>query len=128
MKLKTLGARAPIEISLPAGATLTLRPWASGALVAARAAFSEVLAAGGSRADADVAFTAAAAAWGATGWSGVYEDVEADPDAKDPPTPVALEMTPDLVMLLVTTESGVFTEVDARYVIPGLQREAEKNG
>lgn len=125
MKLNTKATRSLIDIALPAGAVLTLKPWASGALVAARAAFAQVLAAGGSRADADVAFTAGAAAWAATGWTGVFERGDDDQPADAPLTP--LEMTRDLVVLMVTTESSVFDQIDARFVIPGLQREAEKN-
>lgn len=127
MRFNTQGARAPVEIPLPEGGVMTLKPWASGALVAARAAFIEVLAAGGSRADADVAFTAGAAAWGAIRWSGVFEASDGTA-ADDATADVPLEISADLVVLMVTTEPAVFSAIDDLYVIPGLKREAEKNG
>lgn len=120
MKVRTKGEPAPIVVPLPGGASITLRPWASGAMSAAMDAFSRVLAAGGSRADATVAFTAAAAVWAALSWSGISDE---DDEAGAP-----LEMTDELVEALIVQQPGAFTAIDQLYVIPALDREAEKNG
>lgn len=119
MKIRTQGAAAPVTVPLPGGASLTLRPWASGALSAGQEAFGQVLVGGGSHADANVAFTAAATAWAALDWSGISD--EDDPDGQ----PLAL--TPDLVEALIVQQAAAFAAVDRLYVIPGLAREAEKN-
>ncbi|SFK41541.1 hypothetical protein [Caulobacter sp. UNC279MFTsu5.1] len=126
MRIRTKGGPAPLEIALPDGGVLTLRPWASAAKVAGRQAFTEALNAGASRADADVAFTAGVAAWAAVSWSGVFEEPEADTPEDVPLTP--LEMTPELVVVMVTEDPAVFDAIDTRYVLPGLRQEAEKNG
>lgn len=118
MKIRTKGASSPNVVDLPEGATITLKPWASAALAAGQAAFNEALKAGLTRADATVAFTAGAVAWGATDWSGI-EDKDTGED---------LEISPELVEQLVIQDAGAFSVLDEKYVLPGLAREQEKNG
>lgn len=117
MKLNIGAAPAALTIDLPEGASITLRPWASGAVAAARAAYAEALALTGKKADADVAFTAGAVAWAAVDWSGV-EDLESG-------EPLAIDE--DLVSLLVTQSPAVMDILDKAYVLPGMALEREKN-
>lgn len=117
MKLNTGAAPAALTIDLPEGASITLRPWASGAVAAARAAYAEALALTGKKADADVAFTAGAIAWAAVDWSGV-EDLESGE-----PLPIDEEW----VTLLVTQSPAVMDILDKAYVLPGMALEREKN-
>lgn len=117
MKLNTDTAVAGKTIDLPEGASITLRPWASGAWAAARAAYVEALARSRKKADADVAFTAGAVAWAAVDWSGV-EDLE---------TGETLAINEELVMLLVSQNHDVMDILDQAYVLPGMALEREKN-
>ncbi|PHY20928.1 hypothetical protein [Caulobacter sp. BP25] len=118
MKIRKPGAEAPITIDLPEGASITLRPWRSAALAAGQAAFNVALQAGLSRADATVAFSAGAVAWAAIDWSGME-----DFDTGEP-----LPISPEMVEQLVIQDAGAFSELDEKYVLPGLRREQEKNG
>lgn len=117
MKLNTGAAPAAQTIDLPEGASITLRPWASGAVAGARAAYAKALALTGKIADADVAFTAGAVAWAAVDWSGV-EDLE---------TGEPLAIDENLVGLLVTQSPAVMDILDKAYVLPGMALEREKN-
>lgn len=118
MKIRTQGAESLFVVSLPGGASITLKPWRSAALAAGQAAFNVALTAGLTRADATVAFTAGAVAWGAVAWDGV-----SDLDSGE-----SLEISPELVEQLVIQDAGAFSALDEKYVLPGLAREQEKNG
>lgn len=107
----------PTVVDLPGGATLTLRPWASGAVAAGQMAAQQALVDGAEGSDANVAFTAGAVRWAALAWSGVG-------DAKGKP----LAMSKARVEQMVIQDANVFREVDRLYVLPGLASDAEKNG
>ncbi|MDR7232295.1 hypothetical protein J2X45_003401 [Caulobacter sp. BE264] len=117
MKFNPHAVAAPLTVALPDGATITLRPWASGAVAAARAAYAAALAETGKKADADVAFTAGAVAWAAIAWTGV-EDLESG-------QPLPLEER--WVTVMVTQLPEAMDALDRAYVLPGMALEREKN-
>lgn len=100
------------------GLKITFRPLASVGLVVARAAAGHAALAGGTDAEAGFAFTVAAAAWGAISWEGVAGELSDEP----------LPCTREAVEALLCDSLQVYDAVDTLYVLPALQKEAEKNG
>lgn len=117
MKIRKGGLVGQQVVDLPDGSSITLKPWASGAHAAGQAAFSKALEEGLTQADANVAFTGGAAGWGAIAWSGMVDDETGE----------ALEISPEMVELLIAQVPAAFTAVDREYVLPGLRQEQEKN-
>lgn len=98
-------------------AHIAFRPWGTHALATAQAAAAAMLEAGHSAEIAGVAFTIAAARWGAISWEGIGDD------AGEP-----IELSPAAVELVLSNSPEVYRAVDGEYVVPALLREAEKNG
>ncbi|MDB5461381.1 MAG: hypothetical protein JWO72_3122 [Caulobacteraceae bacterium] len=115
--LKVSTGREPIWIDVAEGVRVQFKPWATQAKSAGITAGATVLAAGHTRDVAEVAFTIAAARWGALAWEGI-----GDQDGE------LLPLTPDNLQELLEQSEAAYQAVDAGYVIPGLQRSAEKNG
>lgn len=118
----SMAAREPIKVDLPDGASVTFKPAGSAGLVAAQTAYAIIVRAGGDNADAEVAFTAAFAAWGVQGWDGI-----SDQDGVPLELPEDRAARAELIDLLLTQDPLAFERVDTAYVSPFLRREAEKN-
>lgn len=92
-------------------------------LLAARRAAGMVREAGGSLADVEFAFTAAAVCWGAIAWKGVGAapaDGEAASDAEIP-------LTAESLTAFLRQSPKAYGAIDADYVTPAILLEQEKN-
>lgn len=115
--LKIQSGGRDIPVSLPGGASIvfrTAKPTAG--MVAARRAAGLIIEAGGDAADASVAFTVALATWGAVSWEGIGDDAGE-----------ILPLTPENLELLMTEVPEAYRLIDQGFVIPILNRDAEKN-
>lgn len=111
------GVRPDVRVDLPKGGHIVFRPADTPGRAVARKAAVKALAAGEDEAAVGVAWAIALARWGAKSWEGVG-------DEKGRP----LEITPDLVEALLTQDQGAFDAVEARYALPALELDREKNG
>lgn len=95
---------------------IRLKPAESATMLVGRTAATKALAAGGSDADAEFAFTAACVVWGALAWEGVGDE-----------TGAPLDMSEDGLVRLLKQNFTAFDKIDRAYVLPILMRDAEKN-
>lgn len=92
-------------------------------LLAARRAAQAVREAGGGLADAEFAFTAAAACWGAIAWEGVG----AAPAEGEEAAAAELPLTPEALTAFLRQSPTAYGAIDADYVTPAILLEQEKN-
>lgn len=105
-----------VWVDLAPGARIQLQPWTTQAKAAGQTASRAAVEAGHPADVAGVAFTIGAVKWAAIAWEGIGDDDGAP-----------LAMTPESLEALLTQHPGAYSAVDAAYVIPGLNQEAEKN-
>lgn len=114
----------PMWIEVLPGVRVQFRtPEPTPLLLAARRAAGMVREAGGTLADAEFAFTAAAACWGALAWEGVGAQPAEGEDPCDEPLP----LTPDSLTALMRQSPTAYGAIDADYVTPAILLEQEKN-
>lgn len=114
--LKLVSSRPDVRVPLGSGAFITFKAAGSAGVVAAQAAYALAIKSGAEDADAQVAFTAGMAQWGALSWEGVGDEDGAP-----------LELTSERLDLLLTQNPHAFEAIDRDYVMPALGRDAEKN-
>ncbi len=93
-------------------------------LLAARRAAAMVRQAGGALTDAEFAFTAAVACWGAVAWEGIGAEPAEGEDVSDD----LLPLTPETLTQFLRAEPKAYDKVDLDYVTPAILLEQEKNG
>lgn len=114
--LKLTPDLSPDWLDVLPGVRILLKPAESATMLVGRTAASKAMAAGGSDADAEFAFTAACVVWGAVAWEGVGDEAG---------TP--LELSEDGLVRLLKQNFTAFDKIDRAYVLPILMRDAEKN-
>lgn len=117
-RLSTATDAEPFWVDVLDGVRIQFRPAEpTPLLLAARRAAGQTREAGGSLADAQFAFIAAAAEWGALAWEGVGGETGEEP----------LPLTPESLRALLRQSPKAYDAVDAAYVTPALLMEQEKN-
>lgn len=109
--------REPVRVDLGEDAYILFKPLGTYGLVSGRQIGGQLVAAGEDASIGEVAFTIAAARWGAIEWGGIGDD-EGQP----------LELTADSVQALLEQSPVAYAAVDAKYVIPAILKAQEKNG
>lgn len=114
--LKISNSPETVWVDIAPGARIRLQAWTTQTKAAGQTASRAAIEAGHPTDVAGVAFTIGAVKWAALAWEGVGDD-DGEP----------LALTPANLELLLTQHPGAYARVDAAYVLPGLNQEAEKN-
>lgn len=109
--------REPVRVDLGEDAYILFKRLGTYGLASGRQVGAQLVASGEDVTVGGVAFTIAAARWGAIEWGGIGDD-EGQP----------LELTPEGLQALLEQNVEAYEAVNTGYVLPALGKAQEKNG